>query len=111
MRTVFGRGTEATRHGQRRGLTHDGDGMNVMLHIERLVFDGLPVSEAALPHLHPAIETELARLIADGGVSVDFSADRLVPSLRGGDVRMTAGGREAVLGRQIAGALYGGIGK
>lgn len=85
--------------------------MNVRLHIERLIFDGLPVSHAALPHLQVAIETELAQLIADGGFSADFAADRTVPSLRGGDVRMTAGGGDAQLGRQIAGALYGGIGK
>jgi hypothetical protein len=85
--------------------------MNVKLHIERLVFDGLPVSEAALPHLQAAIETELARLIAVGGVSAGLARDRTVPSVRGGDVRMTAGGDDTLLGRQIAGALYGGLGK
>ena len=85
--------------------------MNVTLHIERLVFDGLPVAEAALPHLQAAIETELARLIAVGGISADLTADRKVPLLRGGDVRMAAGGGDALLGRQIAGALYGGIGR
>lgn len=85
--------------------------MNVRLHIERLIFDGLPVSQAALPHLQVAIETELAQLIAEGGVAAELTADRTVPLLRGGDVRMAAGGGDALLGRQIAGALYGGIGR
>lgn len=85
--------------------------MNVRLHIERLVLDGLPLAQAGAPHVQAAIETELARLIADGGVSADFAGQRVVPSLRGGDVRMTAGGGHGDLGRQIAGALYGGIGK
>lgn len=84
--------------------------MNVRLHIERLVFDGVPVSEAALPHVQAAIETELAQLIAGGGLSAEFTADQVVPSLRGGDLRVPAGIDDAGLGRQIAGALYGGIG-
>jgi hypothetical protein len=85
--------------------------MNVRLHIERLILDGLPLSEAGAPHVQAAIETELARLIAAGGVSADVTAERVVPSVRGGDVRMTAGGGASDLGRQIAGALYGGIGQ
>ena len=101
--------------GQRGGLPHAlprrGDCMNVRLHIERLILDGLPLSEAGAPHVQAAIETELARLIAAGGVSADFAGDRIVPSLRGGDLRMSLGGGDADLGRQIAGALYGGIGK
>ena len=85
--------------------------MNVSLYIDRLILDGLPLSEASGPHVQAAIETELARLISVGGVSPTFAGDRVVPSLRGGDVQMTAGGGDADLGRQIAGALYGGIGK
>jgi hypothetical protein len=45
------------------------------------------------------------------GDRVNVSGDLAVPSVRGGDVRMAAGGGDALGGRQIAGALYGGIGK
>ena len=85
--------------------------MNVRLHIERLVFDGVPVSDAALPHVRAAIETELTQLLAQGGLAGELTADRVVPSLRGGDLQATAGTDDAGLGRQIAGALYGGIGR
>jgi hypothetical protein len=85
--------------------------MNVRLHIERLVFNGVPVSEAALPHVQAAIEAELAQLMARGGLAAELTAERVVPSLAGGDVRMSAGGGDAALGRQIAVALYEGIGR
>jgi hypothetical protein len=85
--------------------------MNVRLHIERLVLDGLPLAQAAAPHVQAAIETELARLISAGGVSGDFTGYRVVPSLRGGDLPATAATDAAGLGRLIAGALYGGIGR
>lgn len=84
--------------------------MNVTLHIERVVLDGLPVSEGGGPHVQAAIETELARLITVGGVSAAFEAGQVVPSVRGGDIQMTPGGSHDDLGRHIAGALYGGIG-
>jgi len=85
--------------------------MNVRLHIERLILDGLPLAAAGAPHLQAAIESELTRLIAAGGVSSDWAGDRVVPSLRGGNVRMTPDSSHDDLGRQIAGALYRGVGK
>jgi hypothetical protein len=85
--------------------------MTITLHIERLVFDGLPLSEAALPHVQAAIESRLAELIASGGLGVGLAGSQVVPSLRGGDVHMAAGLDDAGLGRQVAGALYGGIGR
>lgn len=85
--------------------------MNINLHIERLVLDGISVSDGGGPHVQAAIETELARLLAVGGVSAAFHTGQAVPSVRGGDLHLTAGGSHAELGRHIAGALYGGIGK
>jgi len=85
--------------------------MNVRLHIERLIFDGLPVSEASLPHVQAAVVAELTELIAHGGVAVGLNGTREVPSLRAGDLQVTAGIDDAGLGRQIAGALFGGIGR
>jgi hypothetical protein len=84
--------------------------MNVRLHIELVVLDGLPVSDGGGPHLQAAIETELARLIADGGVSPAFQAGQVVPGIRGHDVGVTSGVNPTELGRQIAGAVYGGVG-
>ena len=85
--------------------------MTIRLHIERLVFDGLPISQAALPHVQAALESRLTELIAHGGLAPGLTGSQVVPSLRGGDVHVTAGLDDAGLGRQIAGALYGGLGR
>jgi hypothetical protein len=85
--------------------------MNVRLHIERVVLDGLPVSVGSGPQVQAAIEAELGRLIAAGGVSPAFRARQVLPAIRARDVQMTAGGDHAELGRQIAASVYGGVGR
>ena len=44
--------------------------MNINVSIERLVLDGLPVSSAQGSLLGAAVETELARLLATGGLKM-----------------------------------------
>ena len=43
--------------------------MNIKLHIERLVLDGLPVTRSQGPLVQAAMEAELARLMAEGGLA------------------------------------------
>lgn len=83
--------------------------MNVRLHIERLVLEGIAVTHADRTRLQAAIEGELQRLIGEGGVSGGLSGGMAVPSIRGEDMRVEAAGGPADLGRRIAGALYGGL--
>jgi hypothetical protein len=85
--------------------------MNISLHIERLILDGIAVSPGEGPQLQAAVEVELARLLAEGGLSPALLGGGAVPSVRAGDIQL-AGERDAVgLGRQIAGAAYEGIGR
>lgn len=83
--------------------------MNVRLHIERLVLEGIAVSHADRPRLQATIERELQRLIGESGVSGGLSSAGAVPSIRGEDMRVDATEGPAELGRHIAGALYGGL--
>jgi hypothetical protein len=85
--------------------------MNIKLHIERLVLDGLHVSPTDRPRLQAAIEAELARLLSAGGVNSGFQAGMALPSIRAGDIQLAAGSGPDGIGQQIAGALYEGIGK
>ena len=83
--------------------------MNVRLHIDRLVLDGIAVAEVDRPHLREAVERELARLIGEGGVNSSFEPARPGPL---STVATCGFGRESSahdLGTQIAGALYGGL--
>ena len=84
--------------------------MKIRLKIERLILDGLPIANAEGPLVQAAVETELARLLADGGLSRELQAGGAVPALRGGNIQVDKGSRPAAMGKQIAGAVYGGIG-
>ena len=83
--------------------------MNVRLHIDRLVLEGIAVSHADRPRLQATIERELERLIVEGGVSDGLSGGMAVPSIRGEDMRVGDTARPSELGQRIAGALYGGL--
>jgi hypothetical protein len=85
--------------------------MNVRLHIERLVLEGMDVSPSERPLLQAALETELGRLLATGGVSSDLQGGIAVPSVRAGGIEMQQAGGAERLGQQIAHAVYQGVGR
>jgi hypothetical protein len=85
--------------------------MNVSIHIERLILDGLAFTPGQVALVQAAFEAELGRLLAGGGLSPELAAGAAVPSLPGGTVRVAAGGSPARFGRQVARAVYGGLGR
>ncbi len=85
--------------------------MQIELHIERLVLDGIPVSQRDRGALLTSVETELTRLLTEGGLSTDLSGGIALPSLRAGSLSLSPGGNPAQLGARIARAVYEGIGR
>lgn len=85
--------------------------MNINLHIDRLVLEGIDLDPAQLPALQAAVEAELGRLLAEGGVGADFAGGGAVPSVRAGGFEMGGDRNPRQLGAQIARSVYGGIGK
>lgn len=83
--------------------------MNIHLHIERLVLDGVPVPPEQRPHLQAAIESELSRLLSDGSINAELQAGASLHSIRAEQIRLSSDSPPAEIGRQIAGAVYGGI--
>jgi hypothetical protein len=83
--------------------------MNVNLHIERLVLDGIDIEPAHRPVLQAALEAELGRLLAQGGVGASLAGGGAVPALRAGGFTMSGTRNSRQLGRQIARAVYGGL--
>ena len=79
--------------------------MNINVSIERLVFDGLPMSRSQEVLVQEAVETELARLFAEEGLS-HLSAGA-VPYLSANSIRVTRDSKPAQLGDQIARAIHG----
>lgn len=85
--------------------------MNVNLHIERLVLEGINLAPHEHGLLQAAVEAELGRLLSAGGVSQELAGGVALPSLRAGNIQLGNRTGPAQLGQQIAQAVYGGIGR
>lgn len=85
--------------------------MNVNLHIERLVLDGVEIAPNQRQLLRSAIETELSRLLTAGGVAAELASGGAVSRVAGSSIQLQGSNGARELGRQIASAVYGGIGK
>jgi hypothetical protein len=84
--------------------------VSLRVHIERLVLDGVDVGPAERPALQAALETELARLLAEGGLSRTLATGGAIPSLRSAPLELAHGSTPAALGTAIAGAVHGELG-
>lgn len=85
--------------------------MNINLHIERLVLDGLDLAPEQRPLLQAAVESELSRLLTERGLSPGLAQGVAVPRLSAQDIRMTSANNPKQLGQQIAQSVYRGIGR
>ena len=84
--------------------------MNVKLHIERLVLDG--VAASGQPQLlQAAVQAELTRLLTEGGIAPALAGGTALPRIALPGIAAGPGDSPAALGTRIAGAVYGGIGR
>ena len=82
--------------------------MNVRLHIDRLVIEGIGVPNRSV--LQAAVEGELGRLIGEGGVSVG-SHGTAIPVVYAPAVPIAADAGPARLGHVVANSIYAGVGR
>ena len=85
--------------------------MNINLHIERLILDGLAVAPAHRALVQAAVEAELSRLLTAGGLHASLQSGIALPSVRAGALQLNADSNPKQIGQQIARAVYGGIGQ
>lgn len=85
--------------------------MTIHLHIERLVLEGLPLEKRHGPQVQAAVEAELARLLAAGGLALELQAAAAVPRRPAEGIQLGNESHPARLGQQIAQSVYGGIGR
>jgi hypothetical protein len=83
--------------------------MNIVIHIERLMLDGIPVERAHHGALRNALTGELSRLLA-GGVHPGLLSGGALAAVPGGSIELSRGASAARLGGQLARAVHGGIG-
>lgn len=84
--------------------------MNITLHIDRVVLDGLPVTRSQGALVQAAIEAELAQLLTEGGLASDLQSGVAVPHVKADAIQPT-NNNPRQLGQQIARSVYGGIGQ
>ena len=84
--------------------------MNINVNIERLILDGVSVPHAQRPLLQAAVEAELERLLAEGGVGAEWRSGGAVPSVPATPIQLSPDGNPTQWGHQIAQSVYGGIG-
>jgi hypothetical protein len=78
--------------------------MNIHLHIEHLVLEGLPVTGPQGALIQAALESELTRLLGAEGLPGASSA--ALKNLSGGTIQLAATSHPAPTGNQIAQAVY-----
>lgn len=83
--------------------------MNLTVHIEQLILDGLPVTSHDAPLVCAAVEVELTRLFAEQGISPSRHVGATLPHVRTGSISVVPDMRPAQLGNAIAGALHSTI--
>ena len=80
--------------------------MNINLHIESIVLDGIDVSRRDRPLLQEAIQSELSQLLATQGFSPGTLAQaQLVTN----PIQLADQNQPAQLGQQIATSVYQGL--
>jgi hypothetical protein len=83
--------------------------VEIRVHIERLVIEGLPVLPVQRPLIQAALEAELADRLAASGPEPGMLAGGTIPRLTAGTIHLSPQPGAAALGRQIAGAIHTGL--
>jgi hypothetical protein len=81
--------------------------MNINVHIERLVLDGLSLASGQSDSVQTAVETQLTRLLSDKGFAC--SSAYTVPHVSAAPIQLPRDTKSSLLGHQIARAIYGSL--
>jgi hypothetical protein len=84
--------------------------MNINVHIERLILDGLPASRHHAPSVQAAIEGELVHMLSTSGLSAHLMSGVALPFVYSDGIQLTNQNEPKSLGKRIAGAVFSGIG-
>ena len=85
-----------------------GGGMNINLHIERLVLDGVNITADQHHLLQASVTAELTRMFAESGLSSNIAQGAAVPRMSTDDIQLVSN-NPTQLGQNIAQSVYGGI--
>ena len=84
--------------------------MNIRLHIDELVLEGLPVSQRQGELVMAAVQQELGRLLSSEGMNSQWTSGAAVHAMQGTAIRARDARSPVRLGEQIAGSVVAGMG-
>ena len=82
--------------------------MNINLHIERLVLDGINIAPGQRDLLQASVTTELTQLLNNASLTGNLVEGVSLPRLSTSSIQLTSN-KPMELGQQIAQSVYGGI--
>jgi hypothetical protein len=85
--------------------------MNIRLHIERLILDGLDLEPSRGALVKASVEAELTSLLMDGGLAGGLHSGGTVPSIRTNTIEFAGNDNPLRQGQKIARSIYSGIGE
>jgi hypothetical protein len=85
--------------------------MNIRVSIGSLSLESFALTRRQGLLVRDAVESELSRLLAEGGMSPELTRGISLPSVPAEAISWGSGDPPAALGRRIAAAVYGGIGR
>lgn len=85
--------------------------MNINVHIDRLILDGIDVEPSQKKELKVAVETELSQQLVNLGIGSTMQSNNNHQSVEGGSFSIENVRRPTRLGQQIGNAVYKGVGK
>ena len=84
-------------------------GGRIELHIEELVLHGFAPGERYM--IGNAVERELTRLLSENGIPTSLRSENAVDKIKGGTFDAAPNAKPPAIGRQIAQAVYQGLGQ
>ncbi|MBH5369759.1 hypothetical protein [Bradyrhizobium glycinis] len=85
--------------------------MNIRLHIERLVLDGLQLKDSDSAALKASLEAELGRLLTESGINSEIGGSGALPCVDAAPMQVRRDATPAQIGSGIAQSVFSGIGK
>ena len=85
------------------------NGLSLDLHIDELVLHGFASSDRYA--IGDAVERELAQLFRKQGVPNSLRSEKTADEIRGATLNATQHAKPHIIGRQIANAVYQGLGQ
>lgn len=82
--------------------------MKIIVEIERFVLEGMHVGAREAAQIQTAVEGELTRMIAEGGLGREAHVSTTIPSVAGPDLMLKKESARRV-GERIAQSVYAGV--